>query len=209
MRVVLCDDHRLFIEPLAAALTIRGHDVRMVHRPGEAVRTVQEHGAEVCVVDLHFPEGNGLTAIADVRAAVPACVVVVLSASVDVRDLTAAATAGAAGFLRKDQQLTAIFDALDRIAAGRDVALPPLPRTTTRSPEHQRVRSLLAQLTERERDVLRRLVEAEDTVRIARSLGVAPSTARTHLQNVLMKLGVHNRMQAVALVVSVGLDGDL
>jgi DNA-binding CsgD family transcriptional regulator len=57
--------------------------------------------------------------------------------------------------------------------------------------------------------VLRRLVEAEDTVVIARALGVAPSTARTHLQNVLQKLGVHTRLQAVALVVSAGLDVEL
>jgi DNA-binding NarL/FixJ family response regulator len=57
--------------------------------------------------------------------------------------------------------------------------------------------------------VLRRLVEAEDTVVIARALGVAPSTARTHLQNVLLKLGVHPRLQAVALVVAAGVHAEL
>jgi DNA-binding NarL/FixJ family response regulator len=133
----------------------------------------------------------------------------VLSGSVDVRDLSAAAAAGAAGFLRKDQPITAIFDALDRIAAGREVALPPLPRPAARSDEQVEVRRLVGHLTARERDVLRRLVEAEDTVVIARALGVAPSTARTHLQNVLQKLGVHTRLQAVALVVSAGLDVEL
>jgi DNA-binding NarL/FixJ family response regulator len=209
MRVVLCDDHRLFVEPLAAALTVRGHEVAVVHRPADVVGAAEQHQPDVCVLDLRFPEGDGLDAVAALRSWRPECPVLVLSGSVDVRDLSAAAAAGAAGFLRKDQPITAIFDALDRIAAGREVALPPLPRSAARSEEQIRVRRLVSHLTARERDVLRRLVEAEDTVVIARALGVAPSTARTHLQNVLQKLGVHTRLQAVALVVSAGLDVEL
>ena len=209
MRIVLCDDHRLFVEPIAAALTVRGHEVAVVHRPADVVAAAEQHRPDVCVVDLQFPEGDGLTAVAALRAHDPSCPVVVLSGSVDVRDLSAAAAAGAAGFLRKDQPVTAIFDALDRIAAGREVALPPLPRPSARSEEYVRVRRLVAHLTGRERDVLRRLVEAEDTVVIARALGVAPSTARTHLQNVLLKLGVHTRLQAVALVVAAGVHAEL
>jgi DNA-binding CsgD family transcriptional regulator len=57
--------------------------------------------------------------------------------------------------------------------------------------------------------VLLRLISAEDTVDMARSMGVAPSTARTHLQNVLFKLGVHNRLQAVALVMRAGVADEL
>ncbi|HEV7726765.1 MAG: two component transcriptional regulator, LuxR family [Modestobacter sp.] len=209
MRVVLCDDHRLFVEPLAAALTVRGHEVAVVHRPADVVGAAEQHQPDVCVLDLRFPEGDGLDAVAALRSWRPECPVLVLSGSVDVRDLSAAAAAGAAGFLRKDQPITAIFDALDRIAAGREVALPPLPRPAARSDEQVEVRRLVGHLTARERDVLRRLVEAEDTVVIARALGVAPSTARTHLQNVLQKLGVHTRLQAVALVVSAGLDVEL
>lgn len=209
MRVVLCDDHQLFVEPLAAALMMKGHAVKVVSRPAEVVPAVRTHGAEVAVVDLQFPEGSGLSAVAAVRAAVPSCSVVVLSGSVDVRDLSAAAAAGAVGFLRKDQSLRVIFDALDRLAAGREIALPPLQRPPQHSPEQVRVRRLVDALTNRERDVLRRLVEAEDTVTIAHELGVAPSTARTHLQNVLLKLGVHTRLQAVVLVASGGLVGEL
>jgi DNA-binding NarL/FixJ family response regulator len=209
VRIVLCDDHRLFVEPIAAALTVRGHEVAVVHRPADVVGAAEQHQPDVCVLDLRFPEGDGLDAVAALRSWRPECPVLVLSGSVDVRDLSAAAAAGAAGFLRKDQPITAIFDALDRIAAGREVALPPLPRPAARSDEQVEVRRLVGHLTARERDVLRRLVEAEDTVVIARALGVAPSTARTHLQNVLQKLGVHTRLQAVALVVSAGLDVEL
>jgi len=68
---------------------------------------------------------------------------------------------------------------------------------------------LVEALTDRERQVLRSLVEAEDTVAIAHTLGVAQSTARTHLQNVLLKLGVHTRLQAVTLVADAGLADQL
>ena len=209
MRFVLCDDHRLFIEPFAAALASRGHEVIVTTTPDAAIRAVETHRPDMCVIDLAFPQGSGIEAVQILRRRAPQCPVVVLSGSTDVHDMAAAASAGAAGFLRKDQPAATLFAAFDRIAAGRSVPTVPLPRTPPGSAEHVRVRKLLGHLTEREREVLHRLVVAEDTVGIARSLGVAPSTARTHLQNVLLKLGVHNRLQAVALVVGAGMDDEL
>lgn len=209
MRYVLCDNHRLFVEPFAAALGRRGHDVIVVTRPAAAVRAVLLHRPDVCVLDLKFPEGDAFDALAEMRQRVPACRVVILSGSTDVRDAARAAAAGAAGFLRKDQPISGLFAALDRIAAGGTVAPLPQPARSRPADEHTRVRQAVAHLTERERQVLSGLVSAEDTVGIARALGVAPSTARTHLQNVLLKLGVHNRLQAVALVVGAGVAREL
>jgi DNA-binding NarL/FixJ family response regulator len=209
VRIVLCDDHRLFIEPFAAALGRRGHDVVVVTRPAAAVRAVSRHRPDLCVLDLKFPEDDALEALVEIRRRVPACRVVFLSGSAGVRDAARAAAAGAAGFLRKDQPIKAIFLALDRIAVGGTVALQPEPARPRPTDEQARVREAVAHLTDRERQVLVRLVSAEDTVAIARALGVAPSTARTHLQNVLLKLGVHNRLQAVALVVGAGIAREL
>jgi two-component system, NarL family, nitrate/nitrite response regulator NarL len=208
VRYVLCDHHRLFVEPFAAALGRRGNDVIVVTDPAAAVRAVSAHRPDLCVLDLMFPDGDSLDALAEMRRRVPTCRVVILSGSTSVRDAARAAAAGAAGFLRKDQPIAALFTALDRIAAGGTVA--PLPPVRSHpADEHARVRQAVAHLTERERQVLGRLVSAEDTVGIARALGVAPSTARTHLQNVLLKLGVHNRLQAVALVVASGVVREL
>ena len=210
MRIVLCDDHRLFVEPLGAALGGRGHDVVVTHSPGRALRAVAQHRPDLVIMDLAFPDGNGIDAIRQVRERYPACTVVVLSGSPDAQNKVAVATAaGAVAFLRKDQPVAAIFDALDRIAAGRPVAKPPVPRPRPHSDEYRRVRRLVELLTDREREVLLRLVEAEDTTEIARSMGVRTSTTRTHLQNVLLKLGVHTRLQAVALVVTTGIDREL
>jgi DNA-binding NarL/FixJ family response regulator len=135
--------------------------------------------------------------------------VLVLSASSEPREGSAALRAGASGILRKDQPISAIFEAIECVATGRRPASPPAPRPTVASVERTRAGARVDQLTERERDVLRRLVQGEDTVRIARTLHIAASTARTHLQSVLLKLGVHSRLQAVALVVAAGLEDEL
>jgi DNA-binding NarL/FixJ family response regulator len=209
MRLVLCDDHRLFVEPLAEALARQGHDVVVAYTPARALAAAVRHRPDVVLLDLRSPDGNGLDILGALRARHVDCPVVILSASVDVEDFRMAARAGAVGFLRKDQPVTVIAEALRRVAEGRPVPTPPLFRRRPRSSEHERVRRLVAELTERERQVLLLLVQAKDTTEICRSLGVGASTARTHVQNVLLKLGVHTRLQAVALVVAAGVDHEL
>jgi two-component system nitrate/nitrite response regulator NarL len=209
VRLVLCDDHRLFIEPIAALLERRGHKVVVTTTPVEAIQAVGQHDPDLCAVDLKFPDDDGLDLLRELRRRYPECPVTVLSSSTELRTIAAAAAAGAAGYLRKDQPVTAIFDGLERIAGGRSLVPAPPPRPAEGHDKQARVRKLVDRLTEREREVLAHLVDAQDTIGIARSLGVAPSTARTHLQNVLLKLGVHNRLQAVALVTGAGMDGEL
>lgn len=208
MRVVLCDDHRLFVEPVAAALRMRGDEVIVATTPADAISAVARHEPDVCVMDLRFADGDGIEAVATLCLRHPSCRVVVLSGSEDPRDAEAALDAGAVGVLHKTQSVSEIFDALDRVAAGDELATPAAPRPVV-SDERSRMRELIHGLTVRERQVLGHLVEAQDTTGIARSLGVAPSTARTHLQNVLLKLGVHSRLQAVALVIEAGVDREM
>ena len=205
MRLVLCDDHLLFAEPFAAALNARGHEVVFATSPTEGVRAVDEHDPDLFLVDIRFPDGDSFDAIATARQRHPACPVVVLSGSNDYRDVTRAVAAGAAAFLRKDQSVRIIVDALDRVTTGSGPVPPPDPSPSSGDGGERRPRVLLANLTDRERQVLDRLLHAEDTDTIARSLGVAPSTVRTHLQSVLLKLGVHNRLEAVNLALEAGL----
>jgi two-component system nitrate/nitrite response regulator NarL len=209
VNLVLCDDHRLYLESLATALEMRGHGVTVCTRPTEAVHAVRQSTPGMVLIDMWFPDGDGIAAIAEIRDYDEECAVVVLSASGDARALQAAARAGATGFLRKEQPIAAVFDAVERVAEGRQVATPPAPAWLAKTPERSQVYRLVQQLTVREREVLCQLVQARDTVRIARSLGVAPSTARTHLANVLSKLGVHTRPQAVAMVMTAGMEAEL
>jgi DNA-binding NarL/FixJ family response regulator len=211
MRLVLCDDHRLFAEPLAVALENRGHQVFVCSTPAEALSTVARRGPDVCVLDLRFADGDGdgIDAVAELRQKHPGCAVVVLSGSADEDDFAAALAAGAAAFLGKDQPVSAIFEALDLVLAGEAVSVSPGQPAGSRLADRARVRSVTRQLTARERDVLRGLVQGHGTQTIARELQVAPSTVRTHLQSVLFKLGVHTRLQAVALVARAGVDDEL
>jgi DNA-binding NarL/FixJ family response regulator len=211
MRLVLCDDHRLFAEPLAMALENRGHQVLVCSAPAEALSAVARHSPDMCVLDLRFADGDGdgIDAVAELRHEHPGCAVVVLSGSADEDDISAALAAGAAAFLRKDQPVSAIFTALDLVLAGEAVPASPAQRAGSGHAERARVRSVTTGLTGRERDVLRGLVQGHDTPTIARGLRVAPSTVRTHLQSMLFKLGVHTRLQAVALVTRAGVDGEL
>ncbi len=210
MRLLLCDDHRLFGEVMAAALESRGHQVAVTTSLAEALRAVEEDEPDVCLVDLGFPEGGGPHVVAALRAGRPSRRIVVLSGSSGADDVAAAIAAGAVGFLIKAQPVTEVFSALDRVAAGEPLPWPPraLPNAPPdgASADGPGARRLLDGLTPREREVLDLMVAAEDTAGIARALRVAPSTARTHLQNVMLKLGVHSRLEAVALVAGMPVD---
>jgi DNA-binding NarL/FixJ family response regulator len=188
---------------------MRGHRVVVTTTPAEAMRALDEDEPDLCLMDLGFPDGSdGMAAVAALRERHPSCPVLVLSGSADADVPAAAIAAGAVGFVRKDQPISATLDALDEIAAGNVLVAPPSPRPAGAPHDRDHVRRRVAALTERELQVLQRLIEAEDTVGIARSLRVAPSTVRTHLQNVLLKLGVHNRLQAVAIAVEAGMDDE-
>ncbi|MGY1671019.1 response regulator [Geodermatophilus sp. SYSU D00710] len=212
MRLLLCDDHRLFAEAMATALESRGHQVVVTTSLAEALHAVDEEEPDVCLVDLRFPDGGGAHVVAALRAGRPSRRIVVLSGSGGADDVAASIAAGAVGFLDKAQPVTEVFSALDRVAAGEPLPRPPRPfpdaSPDRASPDEAPangvgVRRLLDVLTPREREVLDLMVAAEDTAGIARALRVAPSTARTHLQNVMLKLGVHSRLEAVALVAGV------
>jgi two-component system, NarL family, nitrate/nitrite response regulator NarL len=212
VRILLCDDHRLLGEAFATALRTHGYEVVAVTVTPEAgYRAVLEHDPDVCVLDLYFPDGSGLEAAVKITSSGRPCKVLMLSACSDPDLINAALAAGAAGFVLKDESIGGILRALDRLAAGEVAVDPALQRaaistrTASRRTESERLRFL----TPREREALRRLAEGESTKEIARAMHVAHSTARTHVQNVLTKLGVRSRLQAAALVAKEGLSGEL
>jgi two-component system, NarL family, nitrate/nitrite response regulator NarL len=208
VRIVLCDDHRLLIEALATALRARGHEVvALATTPEEGYRAVMEHKPDVCVLDLFFPDGSGLEAATKIMAACPDCKILMLSARSDPTLVHAALTAGAAGFVLKEESIDGILLALERVASGAVAVQGDLLRAAIRTrPETTRAGSeRLRYLTNREREALRRIAEGQSTKEIARAMRVSQSTARTHVQHVLTKLGVRSRLQAAALVAREGL----
>ena len=201
MNLVLCDDHLLLLEALQPALELRGHRVlAAVTTPEEAVAAVIEHHPDILLADVYFPDGSsGLRIAAEVAEAAPDTRVVFLSGGSDPEMVRAGVDAGAVGFTRKGRDLGGILRVLDRVMAGETVIDPDLLRAAVgrhHEPEEHNIRWLAGFLTGREREVLDHIVAGDNTAQMAEAMGIARTTARTHVQSVLTKLGVHSRLQA-------------
>ena len=200
--MLICDNHRLCLDVLSMALTANGHTVvATALDPDEAVEAAREHQPDACLLDVSFPHANGLSAIGRIHNVSPDTRVVMLSGAIS-RDLVADALAqGAQGFVSKEKPIGAIIEALELAHQGHLavdlVLLQEILRPHARNDEPL---WMLKFLTEREWAVLRCIMDGLNTEQIAAKLGVQRSTARTHVQNLLSKLGVHSRLQAAALM---------
>jgi two-component system, NarL family, nitrate/nitrite response regulator NarL len=195
MRLVLCDDNRIFCEALAVALEARGHRALAIATTAdESVAAVARYQPDACLLDLRFHSGGaGLGAARMIRDRYPETAVLVVSGRPDKATFLAAKKIGVAGVFGKDQELDRIAAALDVIAASRSAAAgPPEPGT---QPDDD----LLAGLTPRETEVLRRITAGQGTRKMAAEMNVTTETLRTYVKNVLAKLGAHSRLEAAAL----------
>jgi DNA-binding NarL/FixJ family response regulator len=203
MKVVICDDHRLFADALARMLETRDWNVATVaSAPAHAVAAVAAGDIDTCLMDINFPDGDtGLDGISTVRETSPNTKVVVLTASRDPRLVQRALESGAQGVAFKDDDIDTVIDLVERLHDSKR-ADTPAPRTRSIVSRHARDKDQLARfLTDREVEVLERLVRGEGGKEIALAMGISYSTARTHVQNILAKLGVHSRLAAVAFAI--------
>src|SRR5581483_1434780 len=169
---------------------------------------------DLLLTELAFPDGDGIAVTRTVLADVPLTRVSVLSASTDEERAIAVLRAGAHGYITKDCNVSTLVDAIRRIAAGEAV-IPP--RFASRLVEEfaalnrgrdERLRSVeadRAKVTEREREVLRLLVQGATNRDIASQLVITENTVKVHLRNILEKLHLRNRQQAAAFAISSGL----
>jgi DNA-binding NarL/FixJ family response regulator len=208
VRVVICDDHRLFVDALAVVLTSRGYEVvaRTLH-PEAAVEAMALGDIDICVMDLSFPSGDGLDGTRRILAVSPSTRVVLLTGSAESSVTVPALDAGVRGIARKDDDLDRIVKIIQDVHRGEVVAatgMPKRPWPAAASPRRStnQGQDLARFLTAREREVLERLVRGESTATLARAMEVSYHTARTHIQNVLAKLGVHSKLEAVAFAVN-------
>ncbi len=206
MRLVLCDDHDLLVQALATALANLGYTIEAaVTTPEDAVRAVAMHDPDVLLVDLNFPVGSGLDAAAEVVEHHPRTRVVMLTGSESPEMLSAALRLGVAGYVRKAQRVETIAEMIERAVAGRLAVDRELLGGLRDRESAARRRTPVEDLTPSERRVLQLLVAGRSTSEMVRHLGVSSSTVRTHVQSIFVKLGVHSRLQAVALLGRYGL----
>ncbi|MER7623608.1 LuxR C-terminal-related transcriptional regulator [Streptomyces sp. NPDC126503] len=213
VRLVVVDEHRLLAEALASALKLRGHRVLAAAAPvAGAVDLVIGRAPEVCLLGTAAPAAPGaFEPVVRIRRERPQVAVVVLGPVPSPRGIAAAFAAGAAGYVRHDERIEGVERALLKARAGEAAVAPQLLQGAFAELLHPSARPddegqrLLRLLTRREVEVLVRVAEGEDTRLIAAGMGIAPSTARTHVQRVLMKLGVGSRLEAAALAARTGL----
>jgi len=207
MRLVLCDDQKILCEALATALEKRDHEILAVTTTASAgVTAVAVQDPEICLLDLRFPDArNGLDAARRITQHHPGTKVLILSGVADPQILSEAMGIGVAGVISKDRSVEEIADALDTIAAGGAVFDAGLHRVAAFGPREQRVVRPLDRLTPREKEVLARIVDGESTKQMARAMSITTGTVSMYVRSVLIKLGVHSRLQAAALVSREGL----
>ncbi|MFE5493794.1 LuxR C-terminal-related transcriptional regulator [Streptomyces virginiae] len=229
IRVLVVDDHRIFAESLAAALAAEPDvDVSAAGSGPAALRCLERAVAEgrrfdVLLVDADLgaapgavpaqrepgagpppPTADGIALVAGVRAAHPGVRTVVLAERDDPRRAALALQAGASGWVAKDCSLSRLL-AVIRGVLREETHLPPalltgVLRELTAARKHRTdSERLVESLTPREHEVLRCMVAGLGRKDVAARLFLSPHTVRTHMQNVLGKLGVHSTLAAVAL----------
>jgi two-component system nitrate/nitrite response regulator NarL len=215
MKIVICDGHRVFSDALASLLRGVGHEVvGSVVSLEEAAEICGRAQADACVVDLRPTRTGRRPDIEQAVRSAPGTAFIALSASAAAATLRQAAEAGAGGLALKGDDFGEFLRVVTETVSGEERGAGPRPAkqvVLSRSAKAalragQGVAAGPSQfLTEREWEALGRLVRGESTAGMARAMGVRISTARTHIDAVLSKLGAHTRLEAVAYAVREGL----
>lgn len=202
LRVVLADDHPLYREGVRAVLTVEpGVEVVGEAATGaEAVAVAAELQPDVVVMDLKMPALNGIEATREIVAASPHIAILVLTMFEDDESVFAAMRAGARGYLLKEGDPGEIGLAVRAVSRGEVIFGPPVAKRVIEYFTETAGRPAPApfpELTDREREVLDLIARGDNNESIARRLYVSPKTVRNHVSNILTKLQVADRAQAI------------
>jgi DNA-binding NarL/FixJ family response regulator len=206
IRVVLADDHEVFVEGLRMVLAAED-DLQIVATAGDgasALRAAEDHRPDVLVLDVHMPATDIQQVIAAARQRVPGTRLLALSADTRPDTVAALLHAGADGFVPKDASSRQVATAIRKLVQGQEAfggfAFPPVRV----QPKDREIDLLVSSLSPREQQILALLAAGWNNRRIAESCYLSVNTVRTHVQNVLVKLGVHSKLEAAAFAVRHG-----
>lgn len=202
MRILIADDHTLFRDGLRSLLSAEGHEVVAEAKNGrEAVKLARELEPDLVLMDLSMPELDGIEATKQILAEMPGQKVLILTASESDATLFDAIKAGAQGYLIKNLEADEFFALLDRASAGEPAFTPAVARRLLlefAKPSEAASREENDELTAREREVLELMVEGVvSNRRLAKRLGLSENTVKFHVRNILDKLHLHTRAEAV------------
>lgn len=210
IKIIVADDHKLFRQGLIGLM--RAHDdlVEVIGEAStgqEAIQLAHTLRPDVVLMDIHMPDGDGLTATREIKQSLPSVAVVILTASELDEHLFQAMQLGASGYLLKNLDADELFDMIsgvvrDEVAMTRAMAsrlLKIMASTNRQTADSSR------DLTEREMEVLQLLAQGASNPQIAEELFITVNTVKTHIRHILTKLQLENRTQAAAYAVQQGI----
>jgi len=213
IRLLVVDDHKLFRRGLMALLAQheRLQVVGEAGDAGEAQRRAAELQPDVILLDNHLPGVRGVDALPALREAAPCSRIMMLTVSEDEADLAGALRHGAHGYLLKTTDSDELLAAIERCMSGESVLSPVMTaklvsafKSSTRA-EPVTAADEADALSPRELDVLRELARGASNKEIARTLNIAETTVKIHVQNILRKLRLSSRVQAAVFASEHGL----
>ena len=225
IRLLVVDDHTLFRRGLMALLA-RDERVTVVAEAadaGEALRHAAQHQPDVVLLDNHLPGVHGIDALPQLLALQPAPKVLMLTVSEDADDLALALSRGASGYMLKTVEGQDLIDAIGAVHRGESavspemtsklvaayrhalggapvgaspLSLPAEPEAAAPAATQAGTAHPLSRLSPRERDILREIARGASNKEIARTLNIAETTVKIHVQHILRKLNLSSRVQA-------------
>jgi len=203
-RIIIVDRERLFADAVAVEVTHAGfHVVEVSGTIGQAASRIAEGGVDLVLIDPDIDGGDDSTAY-ELLTEDPSVKLILMSATLDYDRISRAVTLGYRGVVSKNARLARLIEALSSVENG-DVTIETAAPRGAEPPPQRSADHPIGRLTPREQQVLGFLVQAMTGAEIAERLSVSPHTVRTHINNVMHKLGVHSRSEAVAFAVRSGL----
>ncbi|MDO9456126.1 response regulator transcription factor [Nocardioides sp.] len=207
IRVLVVDDQQLFRRGLTMLLAVEP-GLEVVGEAGDGIEgtTLAETAApDVVLLDVRMPKRSGIEACLAIKQSVPSAKIIMLTVSDEEADLYEAVKSGASGYLLKDSSIEEVAQAIRVVADGQSLISPSMAiklidefKQMSR-PERESGPAL--RLTERELDVLRLVAQGHSNKEIAARLFISENTVKNHVRNMLEKLQLHSRMEAVMYAV--------
>lgn len=215
MRILLVDDHRLFLEGLQNLLTAQGIEVAGVAHDGlEALAAARRVQPDVILMDIQMPRCDGVTATRLIKAEMPACKIIMLTISDDEQDLFEAVRSGACGYLLKRLDAAELFAYLNDLQVGHPPFSPGLALKIL--DEFARQQEELesspkspptgdAALSSRQTQILTLVAQGLTYHEVGQAIGITERTVKYHMAEILDQLHLQNRAQVIAFAVQMGL----
>ncbi|HEX8002596.1 MAG TPA: response regulator transcription factor [Mycobacteriales bacterium] len=209
IRVLVVDDHALFRRGLQMVLE-QEDDIEVVGEAGdgaEAVERAADAMPDIVLMDVRMPKRGGIDACTAIKDAVPSAKIIMLTISDEEADLYDAIKAGASGYLLKEISIEEVAAAIRAVNEGQSLISPSMASKLLtefasmikRTDDRQQVPT--PRLTDREMEVLKLVAKGLNNRDIAKQLFISENTVKNHIRNILEKLQLHSRMEAVVYAV--------